>query len=217
MMCSPPRLAISSRGESSGDHSAVVDDRHAVAQPLGFVHVVRRQQHGAAGGANLANDLPQLPPRLRIEPRRRLVEEQQLRIADQRAGHGQPLLLPARELADPRVGFFFQRDARHALRSGRAPRDRSCETASAFPARSAFPTAASLAARCRSAGESRRPPPPAQPQHLDLAGGRRAAALRESRSWSSCPPRSAPAGRSTRRARTSRSSPRTASTGGRPS
>ena len=45
------------------------------------------------------------------KPGRRLVEEQQIRIADQRAGHGQPLLLAARQLAHQRLGFFFQRDA----------------------------------------------------------------------------------------------------------
>ena len=37
---------------SQGDHLAVIHDRHAVAQPLGLVHVVRGQQDGAAGALN---------------------------------------------------------------------------------------------------------------------------------------------------------------------
>ena len=42
--CSAPSEAISSRGVPSGDDPAVVDDRHAVAEPLGLVHVVGGQQ-----------------------------------------------------------------------------------------------------------------------------------------------------------------------------
>jgi hypothetical protein len=38
---------------------------------------------------------------LRIEPRARFVEEQQVRIADECAGDRQPLLLTARELDHP--------------------------------------------------------------------------------------------------------------------
>ena len=46
--CSAPSDAISSRGVSERDDPAVIDDGHAVAQRLGFVHVVRREQHRAA-------------------------------------------------------------------------------------------------------------------------------------------------------------------------
>ena len=49
MTCSPPSRAISSVGVPEGDHLPVVDDRHAVAQPLGLVHVVRREQDRPAG------------------------------------------------------------------------------------------------------------------------------------------------------------------------
>src|SRR6266571_4047846 len=57
---------------------AVIHDRDAVAEALGFLHVVRREQHGAALRAEAANDRPQLPARLRIEAGGRLVENQHL-------------------------------------------------------------------------------------------------------------------------------------------
>ena len=43
------------------DHVTVIDDRHAVAQRLGLVHVVRRQHHRPAGFAEARQDVPQLP------------------------------------------------------------------------------------------------------------------------------------------------------------
>ena len=46
--CSAPSEAISSRGRAERDDLAVVHDRHAIAQPLGLVHVVRGEQDGAA-------------------------------------------------------------------------------------------------------------------------------------------------------------------------
>ena len=46
--------------------------------------------------------------RLRIEPGCGLIEKQQLRIAHQRAGHGQPLLLPAGERAHARAALLLQ-------------------------------------------------------------------------------------------------------------
>ena len=115
MTCSPPRRGDQLARRVEGDDLAVLDDGDAVAEPLGFVHVVRREQHGPAGLAKAADDVPQLPARLRIEAGRRLVEKQKLRIADQCAGDGQPLLLSAGEIANPRLGFLFERNLRHRL------------------------------------------------------------------------------------------------------
>src|SRR5437899_12382944 len=97
------------------DHGAVIHDRHAVAQTLGFFHVMRRQQHRPAGRTEAPDDLPQLAPRLRIEPRRRLVQKQQLGLADEGAGDGEPLLLPARQRHNPRLPFFLQLDEHEDL------------------------------------------------------------------------------------------------------
>ena len=69
----------------------------SVAQSLGFVHVVRRQQDRAAGFLEFLDEVPQLTPRLRIETGRRFVEKEQIGIADERAGEREALLLAARE------------------------------------------------------------------------------------------------------------------------
>src|SRR5688572_10908314 len=81
---------------------------------------MRRQQHGAAAGLELLENAPQLPPRLRIEPGGRLVEKQQVRIAGQRAGDRQPLLLPARQLAHPARALALETDDAHQLVDGGA-------------------------------------------------------------------------------------------------
>ena len=56
--CSAPSDAISSRGVPSGDHAPVVHDGHAIAEPLGLVHVVGGEQDGAAAGAGSARSAP---------------------------------------------------------------------------------------------------------------------------------------------------------------
>src|SRR3989442_3326198 len=63
---------------------SMVHDRHAIAQPLGFLHVVRRQQHRAARRPEAADHVPQLAPRLRVEPGGGLVQEQELRPGHER-------------------------------------------------------------------------------------------------------------------------------------
>src|SRR5581483_3603335 len=55
------------------DHLALVDDRDPVAESLGLVREVRRQQQGSALGLDLREELPRLAARAGIEPRRRLV------------------------------------------------------------------------------------------------------------------------------------------------
>src|SRR6185312_15273592 len=76
----------------------------------------------AAGSAEVHDLLPELQPALRIEARGGLVEEEHLRIADQGTGHGQALLLAARELADPGVAFLLQGEAdEHGFRVPSSP------------------------------------------------------------------------------------------------
>src|SRR5215471_7154387 len=77
------------------DDFAVIHNRDAVTEPFGLVHVVRRKQDSTAAIAEVANDVPELPSSLRIKSRRWLIEEKQIRIADERTRHGKPLLLSA--------------------------------------------------------------------------------------------------------------------------
>src|SRR5436309_3243288 len=70
---------------------------------------------GPALGAERAQDVPELAAVLRVEADGRLIEEEQLRVADEGAGHGQALLLAAGELADVGVGLLGQL---HLLQGG---------------------------------------------------------------------------------------------------
>ena len=85
----------------------MIDDGQAVAQALGFVHVVRGEETVPPRLLKVANDVPQLAAALRIEAGGRLVEKEHFRIAHQRGSDGQALALTARKLADPGVGFLF--------------------------------------------------------------------------------------------------------------
>ena len=80
--------------------AAALHDDDAVAQPLHLQHVVRRQQDGRAMG--LAIGLEMLPDPvggIGIERCRRLVQQQQLGLVDQRFRQRHPGLLPGGEFA----------------------------------------------------------------------------------------------------------------------
>ena len=87
--------AISSFGVPQRDDVAVVHDGDAIAQLLRLIHVVRRQHDRPALALEGDDQIPQLAPGLRIEAGRRLVEEDQLGIADERARQRQALFLAA--------------------------------------------------------------------------------------------------------------------------
>src|SRR5688500_9075749 len=93
----------------------MVDDRDPIAQTLGFFHVMRRQHDGAAAGAKHANELPELPARLRDEARRRLIEEEELRITYECARERETLLLSSGQRADARARLLFELDDRIKL------------------------------------------------------------------------------------------------------
>ncbi len=87
-------------GRAQRDDLPLVDDRDPVAEPLGLVHVMGREDDVRPPFAQVADHVPELAARLRVEARRRLVEEQELGVADQRRRDGQPLLLAAGKLLD---------------------------------------------------------------------------------------------------------------------
>ena len=80
----------------------MIDDRHAIAEPLGLIHVVCRQHDAAAARPELDDEVPELSARLGVESRGGLVEEEQLGVSDDRAGERQPLLLSPGQLAHAR-------------------------------------------------------------------------------------------------------------------
>jgi hypothetical protein len=95
-------------GRALRDDLPVIYDRDPIAEPLGLLHVVRRQENRAPGRAESLELLPELEPALRIEAGRRLVEKEDFRVAGERAGDGQTLPLTAGELPDARVPLLLQ-------------------------------------------------------------------------------------------------------------
>src|SRR5437764_656672 len=93
------------RRAAGRNQAAVVNNGNTVAKPLRLVHVVRRQQDGAAAALKLADDVPKLAAALRVEPRGRFVEKEYLGIGDQGCGDREALPLTARQLPDPTAGL----------------------------------------------------------------------------------------------------------------
>src|SRR5512141_556952 len=84
------------------NHMTVIHDRHAIAQPLGLLHVVCGENDRLAFRLESRDELPELAARDRIETRRWLVEKKKLGVSNQRARDSKALLLPARQSTDSR-------------------------------------------------------------------------------------------------------------------
>jgi hypothetical protein len=91
-----------------GDEAPVVHDGEAVAEALGLVHEMRREQHRLALLQQLLQALPDQVARLRVEAGGRLVEEQQVGVVHQRARQRQAPLHAAGERVDLGVGAAGQ-------------------------------------------------------------------------------------------------------------
>jgi hypothetical protein len=85
-----------------------VEQRQAVAQPLGLLHQVGDQHHGDAPVPDLLDELPGAAARVRVQAGGELVEHGDLGVPDQRQRDGQPLLLAAGELAVPGLQLVAQ-------------------------------------------------------------------------------------------------------------
>ena len=95
------------RGSESDDF-AVIHDGHAVAESLGFIHVMGGEQDGAAGELELLDEFPELAAGLRIEAGGGFVEEQEVGVADKRARQREALLLAAGEVAHAGFGLLVE-------------------------------------------------------------------------------------------------------------
>src|SRR6202171_5850363 len=82
---------------------AVVHDRDPVAKRFGLIHVMGGQENGPSFRADRFRQLPQVASRLRIEAGGRLVEEEDLRLVDERRRDAEALLLAARQLGNGRA------------------------------------------------------------------------------------------------------------------
>ena len=99
----------------------LVDDPDAVGEDVGLFQVLRGQEDGhALVRREPAHLLPERGAALDVEPRRRLVEEEDPRTVDQRKGKVEPSLHPARVALHLAVGGLGQPDALQQLVGARA-------------------------------------------------------------------------------------------------
>jgi len=94
---------------------AVINDRNPIADRLGLLHRVRRQEDAAALLADVLDPAPQLAARLGIKARGRLVEQQQRGIVDDRDVQSEALLLSAGELLEGLVRLTLESDHAQAV------------------------------------------------------------------------------------------------------
>ena len=95
-------------GRPLGDDAAAVHHHEPVAQLLGLVHVVGGEDQADALLLEAVEPVPQGVAGLRVEARRRLVEQQQLRLVDEAARDGEPALQAPGERLDPAAGPLAQ-------------------------------------------------------------------------------------------------------------
>ena len=95
---------------ADADDPAFAEHGDPVGELLGLVEVVRGQEDRRAERAEVADRLPGGAPRAGIEPGRRLVEEHELGVADEREPEVEPALLAARERPAAGVRLLGQPD-----------------------------------------------------------------------------------------------------------
>ncbi len=86
----------------------MVDERHLVAQSLGLFHEVSDKQDRDSAVAHTLDQFPRLAPSLRIKTRRQFIQDCYLGLADECEDDGQPLFLPAGEIAVIRVPLLVE-------------------------------------------------------------------------------------------------------------
>ena len=110
------------------DELAAVDDQHLVDGLRDLREYVAGDQHGLLACCEVPEKVAQPAHSLRIEPVRRLVEDQQLGIAEQRGREPQPLPHPERVPLDASVGCAVELDqAQHLVHTRVRQADRSAQ------------------------------------------------------------------------------------------
>ena len=99
----------------AGDDAPAVHDRDPVAELLGLLHVVGGQDDRRTAGPDPADGVPEVAAGLRVEPGRRLVEEDDAGVVDQGQGDREALLLPARKLVDQAGALLLEPDHRQQV------------------------------------------------------------------------------------------------------
>ena len=77
-------LALELVGSALGDQAALVEYRDPVGELIGFLEVLGGEEDGHAVGHQVTDDRPHRAAAARVQSRRRLVQEDDLRVADER-------------------------------------------------------------------------------------------------------------------------------------
>src|SRR5205807_2167278 len=109
----------------------VLNEGHAVAGALDLAEQVRVEQHGGAALALGLDDLAHEPPAAGVEARSRLVQEDELGVAQERLRESDALQHALREMAQLLVAVWSEADQVQELRHARA---QSCSGHSVEPA-----------------------------------------------------------------------------------
>ena len=96
-MRSVPMRAFNSAGVPCATVRAVVEHDDVVGELVGLFEILRRQDDGGAAAHELAQHVPQVVAAARVEPGRRLVEEQHAGVGDEARGEIEPAAHAARE------------------------------------------------------------------------------------------------------------------------
>jgi len=87
---------------------SVIDDGHAIAEPLGFLDIVRGHYNRFFLPFQFFDDVVNLSPHLGSRPAVGSSKNRTLGIVDESHGEGQALLLAAGELAVIGIAFFLR-------------------------------------------------------------------------------------------------------------
>src|SRR5213594_274503 len=110
-------VGLDDAGRPLGNLVAVVEDEHNLAQPHHDLHVVLHEQHRPALVAQPANGLEQVVEQGAVDAGRRLVEEDQRRVAHQHPDELDELLLAVGEIAGVLARQLLQLHERKQLAS----------------------------------------------------------------------------------------------------
>ncbi len=105
-----------------GDDAPVRHQDGAVRELVRLLEVVRREDHGLAVRGEVAHRRPERAPRLDVHRHRRLVEDEQIGIADERDREARTLRLAAGELLRHPVGDLVDPRERDRLVDAERPR-----------------------------------------------------------------------------------------------
>ena len=143
-----------------GHDGAMIHHHESIAELLGLVHVVGRDDERDAFSLQAVETFPEQVPGLGVEPGGRLVEDQEFRLVDEGSGNGEAAFHAAGKVVDPVVRPLgelreFEKFGRTLAKIRRAESRSNDRTSQDFVVRRARARACPPAARRLGVHESR--------------------------------------------------------------